>query len=281
MTAGSAVQANLSFGQQTRSMTSASAKRHLAKVPAITAIFWIIKIFATTVGETFADFINGFVVDGYKLTDAQGLQIVSAIMGAVLAMLLVIQFAVRRYIPVIYWTTIVFISVAGTLITDNLHDGLGVELWVTTAAFGALLIVTFLIWHRSEKTLAMKSITTPKREAFYWLAILLTFALGTSAGDQLAESFNLGYALSLVIFAAAIAIVVILWRRKLISEVTAFWIAYILTRPLGASLGDLLSQPNKIGGLGLGTTVTSIIFLVGILGSVVYLSVSKRDELRA
>jgi uncharacterized membrane-anchored protein len=127
----------------------------------------------------------------------------------------------------------------------------------------------------------MKSITTPKREAFYWLAILLTFALGTSAGDQLAESFNLGYALSLVIFALAIAIVAILWRRRLISEVTAFWLAYILTRPLGASLGDLLSQPNKIGGLGLGTTVTSIIFLVGILISVVYLSVSKRDELRA
>lgn len=262
-------------------MTSSTIKRHLAKVPAITAIFWIIKIFATTVGETFADFINGLFVDSFSLTDAQGLQIVSAIMGGILVLLLVIQFAVHRYVPVIYWSTIVFISVAGTLITDNLHDGLGVELWVTTSVFGAFLIAVFWLWHRSEKTLAMKSITTPKREAFYWLAILLTFALGTSAGDQLAESFNFGYALSLVIFAAAIGVVTVLWRRKLISEVTAFWLAYILTRPLGASLGDLLSQPNKIGGLGLGTTVTSIIFLLGILGSVIYLSISKRDELRA
>ena len=281
MAAGLAVQAIRRVRNQTRTMTSSTIKRHLAKVPAITAIFWIIKIFATTVGETFADFINGLFVESFALTDAQGLQIVSAIMGGVLIVLLVIQFAVRRYVPVIYWSTIVFISVAGTLITDNLHDGLGVELWVTTAVFGALLIGVFLLWHRSEKTLAMKSITTPKREAFYWLAILLTFALGTSAGDQLAESFNFGYALSLVIFAAAIGVVAVLWRRKLISEVTAFWLAYILTRPLGASLGDLLSQPNKIGGLGLGTTVTSIIFLVGILGSVIYLSISKRDELRA
>ena len=253
----------------------------MAKVPAITAIFWIIKIFATTVGETFADFINGLFVDGFGLTDAQGLQIVSALMGGVLLVLLIIQFAVRRYIPVIYWTTIVFISVAGTLITDNLHDGLGVELWVTTVVFAVLLSATFFIWFRSERTLAMKSITTPKREAYYWVAILLTFALGTSAGDQLAESFNFGYALSLVIFAVAIAIVALLWKRGLIGQVTAFWIAYILTRPLGASLGDLLSQDPKVGGLGLGTTVTSIIFLIGILGSVSYLSVSKKDELRA
>jgi uncharacterized membrane-anchored protein len=262
-------------------MTSEMLKRHLAKVPAITIIFWIIKVFATTVGETFADFLNGLFVDNLGLTDAEGLQVVSALMGGVLLALLVIQFAVRRYIPVIYWTTIVFISVAGTLITDNLHDGLGVDLWITTVVFGALLAITFLLWHRSEKTLAMKSIITPKREAYYWLAILLTFALGTSAGDQLAESFNFGYGLSLLIFALAIAIVAMFWRQRLIGEVAAFWLAYILTRPLGASLGDLLSQPSKFGGLGLGTTATSVIFLVGILVSVIYLSVSKKDELSA
>ena len=253
----------------------------LVKVPAITAFFWIIKVLATTVGETFADFLNSNLASAWGLTDAQGLQAVSAIMGSGLLIMLVIQFAVRRYIPVVYWLTIVLISVAGTLITDNLHDGLGVELWITTLIFGLALIAVFAIWYRSERTLAMKSIKTRKREAFYWLAILFTFALGTSAGDQFAESFNLGFGLSLAIFAAGIALVALLWRRGLVSEVTGFWICYILTRPLGASLGDLLSQSHSDGGLGLGTTNTSYIFLTLILFSVAFLSVTKKDEIRA
>lgn len=255
-------------------------KNLLVKVPAVTAFFWIIKILATTVGETFADFLNGNLADAWGLTDLQGLQVVSAIMGSALVIMLIIQFSVRKYIPVIYWLTIVLISVAGTLITDNLHDGLGVELWVTTLVFGAALIAVFAIWYRSERTLAMKSIKTRKREAFYWLAILFTFALGTSAGDQFAESFNFGFAVSLAIFAGAILIVAVLWRRRLISEVTGFWICYILTRPLGASLGDLLSQSHKDGGLGLGTTNTSYVFLTLILFSVAFLSVTKRDQIK-
>ncbi len=251
------------------------------KVPAVTAFFWIIKVLATTVGETFADFLNGNLATAFNLTDTQGLQVISALMGSALVIMLVVQFRARKYIPWVYWLTIVFVSVAGTLITDNLHDGLGVELWVTTLVFGVILIGVFALWHRQEKSLAMKSITTTKREAYYWAAILFTFALGTSAGDQFAESFKLGYALSLVIFAAGILLAVILWRTKVIGEITAFWIAYILTRPLGASLGDLLSQAPKDGGLGLGPNNTSYIFLALILASVIYLSLTKKDEIKA
>jgi uncharacterized membrane-anchored protein len=253
----------------------------LVKVPAITAFFWIIKVLATTVGETFADFLNGTLADAWGLTDGQGLQVISAIMGSALVVMLVIQFSVRKYIPVIYWLTIVLISVAGTLITDNLHDGLGVELWVTTLVFGLALMAVFAIWYRSERTLAMKSIKTRKREAYYWLAILFTFALGTSAGDQFAESFNLGFAVSLGIFAAGILVVAVLWKRGLVSEVTGFWICYILTRPLGASLGDLLSQAPADGGFGLGPNNTSYVFLALILFSVAFLSYTKKDEIKA
>lgn len=251
------------------------------KVPAVTAFFWIIKVLATTVGETFADFLNGNLAAAFNLSDTQGLQVISALMGSALVIMLVIQFRVRKYIPWIYWLTIVFVSVAGTLITDNLHDGLGVELWVTTLIFGVILIAVFALWHRQEKSLAMKSITTTKREAYYWAAILFTFALGTSAGDQFAESFNFGYAISLAIFAGGILLAVVLWRTKVIGEITAFWIAYILTRPLGASLGDLLSQPKNVGGLNLGPNNTSYLFLALILGSVVYLSLTKKDEIKA
>ena len=260
-------------------MTS-KTRQMLVKVPAVTAFFWIIKVLATTVGETFADFLNGLLSAKFNLTDAQGLQLVSAIMGSVLVVIMIAQLIAKRYIPWLYWLAIVFISVAGTLVTDNLHDGFGVELWVTTVAFAAILAVVFGLWYAQEKTLAMKSISTTKREVYYWLAILFTFALGTSAGDQLAESVNIGYGPSLLVFAAAIGVVFALWRIKIIGEITAFWIAYILTRPLGASLGDLLSQAPKHGGIGLGANNTSYLFLGLILALVIYLSTSKKDEIK-
>jgi uncharacterized membrane-anchored protein len=147
--------------------------------------------------------------------------------------------------------------------------------------FAVLLIATFSIWYRGERTLAMKSIITKKREAFYWLAILFTFALGTATGDWLAEAVGLGYGLSALVYAASIGVIAILWKRGLIGEITAFWIAYILTRPLGASIGDLLSQAPKDGGFGLGPTNTSYIFLAAILGSVIYLSTTKKDQIKA
>lgn len=250
-----------------------SARELLVKVPSITAFFWIIKILATTVGETFADYLNE--------TLGLGLTGTSVIMGIALVAALVWQFVARRYIPGVYWLAIVLISVAGTLITDTMTDGYDIPLTTSTAIFAVLLAATFGIWFARERTLAMKSIVTPMRESFYWLAILFTFALGTALGDLLAESFGLGYAVSLGLYGAALALVVIAWRMKWLGEITAFWIAYILTRPLGASLGDLLSQSTADGGLGWGTTATSVVFLGAILATVAYLTATKRDRINA
>lgn len=253
----------------------------LNKVPEITLVFWIIKILCTTVGETAADYLNA--------TLNLGLTGTSVIMSALLAVALFFQFRTQKYIPSVYWLAVVLISVVGTLITDNLTDNLGVSLVTTTAVFSALLIATFALWCAAEKTLSVHSIVSFRREAFYWLAILFTFALGTAAGDLTAEKFKLGYLTSLFIFAGLIAVVAIAHygtRRLLIKRpdhesanaILAFWLAYILTRPLGASLGDYLSQPIGNGGLGLGTTVTSALFLIAILALVIYLTISKTDE---
>src|SRR5207244_4376457 len=177
----------------------------------------------------------------------------------------------------IYWLGIVLISVVGTQITDNLTDNYGVSLVTTTTIFSIVLAVVFAVWWASERTLSIHTIYSTRREAFYWLAVLFTFALGTAAGDLTAERLNVGYAWSLVIFAAAIALVTLLHFRVHLNAVLAFWIAYILTRPLCASTGDLLSQPRHDGGLGLGTTATSAIFLVAILAVVTFLSITRRD----
>jgi uncharacterized membrane-anchored protein len=242
----------------------------MVKVPEVTIFFWIIKVLATTVGETAADFLN----DNLNL----GLTKTTYIMSAILIGVLVAQFKQRRYVPGVYWLAVVLISIVGTLITDNLVDNFGVSLKVTTAAFSVALAITFAAWYRSERTLAIHSIYTPKREAFYWLAILFTFALGTAAGDLIAESLNLGYWKSALLFAGVIALIAVAYFRSWINEVLGFWIAYILTRPLGASLGDYFSQKRKDGGLALGTVGTSALFLVTILAVVVYLSITKRDQ---
>ncbi len=241
----------------------------LSKVPQVTLYFWLIKIMATTVGETAADY----------LMEHTGLTLVSTLWLSVgvLTALLAVQFRADRYVPVRYWSTVVAISIVGTLITDYFTDERGVSLWTSTALFSILLAAVFGIWFSRERTLSIHSIVTPTREAFYWLAILCTFALGTAAGDLLAETVNLGYLTSAALFGAAIAATAAAWRYLGANPVLTFWIAYILTRPMGASIGDFLSQSRADGGLGLGTTGTSAIFLAGILGLVVYLSVSKRD----
>ncbi|MGH3626041.1 MAG: COG4705 family protein, partial [Sciscionella sp.] len=172
----------------------------------------------------------------------------------------------------------VLISIVGTLITDNLTDNLGVALQTTTIIFSIALAGTFAVWYSSQRSLSIHTIHTPKREAFYWLAILFTFALGTAAGDLVAEQLNLGYWVSALLFGGLIAAVAVAHLRFGLNGVLAFWIAYILTRPLGASLGDLLSQSRDDGGLGIGTTVTSGLFLATILALVVYLSVTGKDE---
>ncbi len=239
------------------------------KVPEVTAIFWAIKIMATTVGETGADYL----IFQWGL----GLPMTSALMAVVLAGILLLQFRQDRYRPWIYWLAVTMVSVVGTLITDSLVDTYGVPLPVTTAVFAVALIATFAIWYARERTLSIHAIDTPSREGFYWLAILFTFALGTAAGDLMAERLGLGYLSSTLLFGAGIAVVAALWWLDIIGPVTGFWLAYVLTRPLGASFGDLLSQPVTHGGLGLGTVVTSWFFLAAILVLVAYLAVSRID----
>jgi uncharacterized membrane-anchored protein len=241
----------------------------LNKVPQVTLFFWVIKIMATTVGETAADWL----MEHTSLTLVSTLWLSTAL----LAVLLVFQLRARRYIAGWYWSSVVAISVVGTLITDYFTDVRGVSLWVSTGMFTVVLAAVFAVWNGQEHTLSIHSIVTRKREAFYWLAILCTFALGTAAGDLLSEKVNLGYLTAALLFGTAIAAVAAAWRFLEVSPVLAFWIAYILTRPMGASIGDLLSQSRRHGGLGLGTTHTSQIFLGAILGLVVYLSVTKRD----
>lgn len=248
----------------------ADARALFNKVPEITIFFWIIKVLCTTVGETFADFLNVNLNIGLTGT--------SIVMGVLLVIALFFQFRAKKYIPSIYWVTVALISVFGTLVTDNLTDRIGVPLEISTIVFSIFLAITFVIWYSSEKTLSIHSIFTKKREAFYWLTILFTFALGTAAGDLMAESLGLGYLLTGLIVAGVI-IAAVIARKRGLNSVLSFWIIYIMTRPLGASIGDYLSQPHTYGGLGLGATGTSIIFIAGIIILVIYLSLTKADML--
>ncbi|CAN2181580.1 COG4705 Uncharacterized membrane-anchored protein conserved in bacteria [Candidatus Nanopelagicaceae bacterium] len=243
----------------------------LVKVPEITMYFWIIKVLATTVGETFADFLNTNL--------GLGLSGTSIATFIALAIVLFFQFNGKGYKPPVYWLAIVLISIAGTLVTDNLTDNVGISLITSSIIFSICLAAVFAVWYAKEKTLAIHSIHTPTREAFYWLTILFTFALGTATGDLFAERLALGYARSLFVFAALIALIAILWQKKVINAVFGFWAVYVLTRPLGASIGDLLSQDKKVGGFGLGTTVTSLIFLTLITITVTYLVRTEKDQI--
>jgi uncharacterized membrane-anchored protein len=242
----------------------------LNKVPEVTLYFWIIKVLCTTVGETASDYLDGNLNLGLTNT--------TYITGAVLIATLVFQFRARKYVPSLYWLAVVLISVVGTQITDNLVDNFGVSLVTTTIVFSIALAATFAVWFASERTLSIHTIFTTRREGFYWLAILFTFALGTAAGDLTAEKLGVGYLNSVLMFGSLIATVAVAHFRLKLNAILAFWIAYVLTRPLGASIGDYMSQPGHAGGLGLGTTGTSAIFLSAILALVVYLTVTKTDQ---
>ncbi len=245
-----------------------SARTMSNKVPEVTIVFWIVKILCTTVGETAADFLNTNLHLGLAGT--------TYIMSGLLVVALGIQIRLPKYVPALYWLAVVLLSIVGTLITDNLTDALGVSLVTTSIAFGIALAVTFIAWYLSERTLSIHSISTIRREAFYWLAILFTFALGTATGDLTAERLGIGYLASALIFGAMIAAVALAHYRFRLNAIVSFWVAYILTRPLGASLGDYLSQPHQNGGLGLGTVGTSSLFLLMILGMVVQLTLSRK-----
>lgn len=241
----------------------------LNKVPEVTVIFWIVKMMSTTVGETAADYLN------FNL----GFGLFNTMMAAIVLFVAVLVFQMRQkeYIPAWYWGVVVLVSVVGTLITDYMVDTMGISLEATTIGFSLALAATFAAWFASEKTLSIHTIFTSSRESFYWLAILFTFALGTAAGDLIAESVGLGYAISAAVFGGIIAIIYGGYLNGL-NAVLAFWAAYIITRPFGASLGDLLSQSKAEGGLGLGTTGTSILFLAIITGFVGWMTYSRKSQ---
>ena len=244
------------------------------RVPEVTVDFWLIKLMAVTMGETAADYL--------AVNLGLGLTMSSLIMAGFLIGALVLQFGQKRYVPLSYWLAVVLISIVGTLVTDNLVDNFGVSLITTTTTIGfsVALAATFAVWFASEKTLSIHAIFTTKREAYYWLAILFTFALGTAAGDLVAEHFGLGYLSTGVLFGMIIASLTFGYFFLKLDPILGFWLAYILTRPLGASFGDLLSQPAEYGGMGLGTIITSALFLSAIVAIVGYMSLKPkvRDE---
>lgn len=244
----------------------------LNKVPEITIYFWIIKVLCTTVGESFADYINATL--GFGLTNT------TLVFSAALIVTMIAQFRLRRYHPAVYWLAVVLISVVGTLLTDNLTDGQGVPLWISTTAFAVLLAVVFGIWYVRERTLSIDAITTTSREAYYWLTVLVSFALGTAAGDWTLDLTGWGPGPSVLLPAGLILAVVAAWKLGA-GPVLTFWLAYILTRPLGANLGDFLASSHADGGLGLGTLGTSVLFLGTILVIVAYLTVTHKDETKS
>lgn len=245
----------------------------LSKVPAVIIYFWIIKVLATTVGETAADLLNFDLHFGLTGT--------SIVMSALLVVFLDFQVRGRQYVAWLYWLNVVLISIIGTLITDNLVDNLGVALETTNVIFAVGLLVVFGAWYASERTLSIRAIYTKRRELFYWAAILFTFALGTAAGDLAAEGMKFGYGMAVLVFGTLIALSVLAYYFFGANSVATFWVAYILTRPLGASFGDYLSQPVSEGGLGLGSMTTSAVFLGAITALVAFLTITRRDVLTA
>jgi uncharacterized membrane-anchored protein len=241
----------------------------LNKVPEVTVYFWIIKILCTTVGESFADYINETL--GFGLTNT------TLVFSVALVAILVVQFRVDRYIPGVYWLAVVLISVVGTLLTDNLTDGHNVPLWISSTVFAVMLAAVFAIWYARERTLSIHTIVTTPRESFYWLTVLVTFALGTAVGDWTLDLTGWSAGVSVLLPLGLILAVLASWRLGA-GPVLSFWLAYILTRPLGANIGDYLASPRTDGGLGLGTFGTSLLFLGTIFAVVVYLTVTEKDR---
>ncbi|SFP12012.1 Uncharacterized membrane-anchored protein [Mesorhizobium sp. NFR06] len=239
----------------------------LNRVPEVTLDFWLIKIMAVTMGETAADYL--------AVNLGLGLTVTALIMGGILIVALVLQFARKRYVPWAYWLAVVLISIVGTLVTDNLVDAFGIRLETATIVFSVVLALTFMVWYAREKTLSIHTIFTTRREIFYWLAILFTFSLGTAAGDLVAERFDLCYLTTGLIFGGLVAAIAFAHFFLGLNGILAFWLAYILTRPFGASLGDLLAQPVEHGGMGFGTTFTSLSFLGCIVTIVLYMTLKS------
>lgn len=248
--------------------TLAPVRRLANKVPALTVFFWIAKVLTTGMGETTSDFLAHHLWPPLAVA-----------LGALgLAVALILQFAVRRYIAWIYWLAALMVSVFGTMAADVLHIGLGIPYVVSTVFFAVVLAVVFGVWYGVERTLSVHAINTRRREFFYWATVLTTFALGTAAGDLTATTFRLGYLASGVLFAVVIAVPAVGFRWLRWNGVAAFWFAYIVTRPLGASFADWMAVSPQRGGLDLGTGWISLGWLVPIVGIVAYLTMSQRDR---
>jgi uncharacterized membrane-anchored protein len=246
------------------------ARRAMSKVPEVTAFFWIIKVLTTGMGETTSDYL------AHRISPI----IAVGVAGVVLAAVLVVQLSVRRYVPWIYWAAVVMVSVFGTMAADVLHVGLGVPYVASTAFFVVALAAIFALWYATEKTLSIHSIVTRRREVFYWATVMTTFALGTAAGDMTAVTMHLGYLSSGVMFAVLIAIPALAYSRFALNGIFAFWCAYILTRPLGASFADWMGVSHARSGLALGTGPVSLALGAVILVLVGYLSVTRKDLAR-
>jgi uncharacterized membrane-anchored protein len=253
----------------TTTRADSRAATMLNKVPEVTVFFWLIKILCTTVGESFADYVNETL--GFGLTNT------TVVFTTALVVVLVLQFRTRRYVPAVYWLAVVLISVVGTLLTDNLTDAHGVPLWLSTSLFSVLLAAVFATWYARERTLSIHSINTTPREGWYWLVVLVTFALGTAVGDWTLELTGWSPGTSILLPGGLLLLVLMAWRLGM-GPVLSFWLAYVLTRPLGANIGDYLASDRSEGGLGLGTLVTSVVFLGAITATVVLLSVTRLDR---
>lgn len=247
-----------------------STAEWLNKVPEATLIFWVLKIMSTTVGETAADYLN------FNLH--LGLSVTTILVGILLGVCLLLQLNKSNYNPINYWLSVALISVFGTLMTDNLTDQFSVPLSLSSAVFAILLFGTFLLWYLKERTLSIHAINTRTRELFYWLAILMTFALGTAVGDWVSEDLQWGYAQAGLIFAGFILLITVAYYLFRISAVLCFWLAYILTRPLGASIGDYLTQTTTKGGLNLQIDCVNLVFLISIIGLVSYLTATQQKQ---
>ncbi|MFF4548545.1 hypothetical protein [Streptomyces sp. NPDC001435] len=236
------------------------------KVPEVTVYFWIIKVLTTGMGETASDLLARLL----------GPVPAVALGGLALVASLAVQLAVRRYVAWVYWTAVVMVSVFGTMAADVLHVGLGISYTVSTPLFLTALVAVFALWYAGERTLSILSIRTRRREIFYWAAVLATFALGTAAGD-LTATVGFGYLGSVALFAAAICVPAVAHRFAGLNAVTAFWTAYVITRPLGASLADWMALGHARGGLGLGLGPVTLAWTVAIVSFVGYLAISRED----
>ncbi|WIB66940.1 hypothetical protein DEI93_13390 [Curtobacterium sp. MCBD17_035] len=241
------------------------------KVPEITLLFWVTKILTTGMGETLSDFLVGHV-------DPVGAVLATAVLFAAA---IVAQFTVRRYVPWLYWLVVVLVGVLGTMIADFTHVVAGVPYLVSTSVFLVFLVAVFVTWRVVEGTVDVHAIDTRRREAFYWAAVVATFALGTAAGDLVASRFHLGYLLGGAVFVAAMCVPIALYLGRALAAVPAFWVAYVLTRPVGASFADWGAVSSARGGLGFGTGPISAVLAVLIVVCVAVLSVrqSRRADL--